>query len=181
MRYIRKIAVLLTALVCGYFTPAIAQPGNWEEFERSKNLAVAELKSYPRPDTARVNALIKVCSTAVYLKEREAVAPYRAEALDLSRRLNYTKGLASAYLSYGHYYKSKLQPAVSLSYYDSAVQTVGSSTDPRLVEIKSSSLERKGIIYFEQDNFYQALDFFFESLKYSGFRPSNRKINLYTS
>jgi two-component system, NarL family, sensor kinase len=166
--------------VCGYFSSAIAQPGNWEEFERSKQLAVAELKSHPRPDTVRVNALIKICSTAVYLKEREAVAPYRAEALDLSRRLNYKKGLASAYISYGHYYKSRLQPAISLSYFDSALQAVGSSTDPRLVDIKSSALERKGVIYFEQDNFYQALDYFFESLKYAGSGRSRRKVNLYT-
>jgi signal transduction histidine kinase len=181
MQYYRKIAVLLTALVCGYLPSAIAQPGNWEAFERSKSLAIAELKSYPRPDTARVNALLKVCSTAVFLKERETVVAYRAEALDLSRKLNYTKGLASAYLSYGLYHKSRLEPDISMAYFDSVIHIVGNKTEPRLVEIKSSALERKGQIYFEQDNYYQALDYFFESLKFSGYRPSNRKVNLYTS
>src|SRR5688500_4987006 len=113
MYFIRNIAVLLAALLVGFFSTAIAQPNNWEEFEKDKALAVAELKSYPRPDTARVNALIKVCSTAVYLRERESVMQYRAEALDLSRRLGYVKGLASSYSSYGLYYKSKLEPALS--------------------------------------------------------------------
>lgn len=181
MYYFRNIAVLLTVLLCGSLSSAFAQPNNWEAFERKKNLAVAALKSYPRPDTARVNALIHVCSTAVFLREREAISPYRAEALDISRRLNYAKGLASAFVSYGHYYKSKLEPAKSLRYFDSAINIIGNSTDPRMVEIKSSALERKGVIFLEQENFYQALDYFFESLKYSGYKPSHRKSNLYTN
>ena len=179
MYYTNKIAFFLIALMSGCVWTAKAQPGNWAEFEQNKAAAVAELKKHPRPDTTRINALIKVCSTAIFLKEREAIAPYRAEAMELSRRLNFTTGLAFCYISFGHYYKSSLQPAESLKYYDSAIATVGNSKEPRLLELKASSLERKGVIYFEQDNFYMALDYLFESLKYSGFHPPHRKSNLY--
>src|SRR5687768_10772253 len=178
MYYIRNIAVLLSALLVGFFS-ANAQPNNWEEFEKDKALAVAELKSHPRPDTNRVNALINVCSTAVYLREREAVMQYRAEALDLSRRLGYVKGMASAYVSYGLYYKSRLEPAISQTYFDSALYIIGNQKEPRLIQIKAYALERKGTIFFEQDSYYQALDYFFESMKYSGFQPGSRKSNLY--
>jgi len=179
MYFLKKIAVLATALLCGHPSYVNAQPGNWEAFERRKNQAVAELQYYPHPDTARVNALIRVVHTAVFLKEREAVMPYRVEALELSRQLNYTEGLAAAYLSFGFYYKSKSQPDMSLKYLDSALLVAGNSTDEKLVDIKSAAYERKGLIYYEQDNFYQALDYFFESLKYLGNKNVNRRVNLY--
>jgi two-component system, NarL family, sensor kinase len=181
MYYIRNIAVLLSALLVGFFSTANAQYNNWEEFEKKKTLAVAELKSYPRPDTARVNALIKVFSTAIFLREREAVMQYRAEALDLSRRLGYVRGMAAAYASYGLYYKSRLEPALSHTYFDSVLYIIGNSQEPRHIRQKAFALERKGTLFFEQDSYYQALDYFFESMKYTGFQPVNNKSNLYTN
>src|SRR5687768_8699319 len=130
MYYLRKIAFFLIAWLSGCLLTARAQSPSWEEFETKKAAAVEELKKYPRPDTARINALIQVCSTSVYLKEREAIAPYRAEALALSRKLNYVKGLAQMYASYGHLYKSSLNPIESLKYFDSALHIIANSTEP---------------------------------------------------
>jgi two-component system NarL family sensor kinase len=164
MRQLKDIAPLAFILLA--CCPSIVTAQDYfPDFEKQKAAAIANLKQYPKQDTARVNALSAVFRTATFLKEREAVASYRDEALTLSRKLNYHRGLASCYISYGNYYKSALNYPKAFMYFDSALAVIKQSDDKRLWEQKSIAHERKGMMYHSQENYYPALDCYFEALK----------------
>lgn len=158
--------VLAVALLVLLTCPAMSQPGFYN-YKEKKAAALAELKKFPNPDTARVNALIAVISTATFLKERQETMPYRLEALALSRKLNFNRGLAISYISLGHYYKSASNASESIKYYDSSLGVIEGTKDPRLVYLKAIIYERKGAIFDELENFYASLDYYFEALKFT--------------
>jgi two-component system, NarL family, sensor kinase len=149
-------------------------------FKERKEKALAELKNFTRPDTARVNALIKVLNTAVFLKEREEVLIYLPETLALSRKLKYAKGLASCYLQTAAYYKSASDYSQSLMYYDSALYIADNMRDQNLTALKVRALEQKGTIYYIQENYYTALDYYLETLKYDTAISEKIKSRIYT-
>lgn len=137
-----------------------------ESFKQEFNTAVVNLKNFPNDDTNRVNALFKIMALPTFKKEREMTEPYRQEALSISRKLNFRFGIASGYHAAANYYKTRAEYSKSLLYYDSASQLIGGSRETRMRELKAIGFERKGIIYTIQENYYAALDNFFESLKY---------------
>ena len=148
-----------------------------EEFIAMRDSAVSQLKSFPNPDTARVNALLKVLYAPTYLAEREQVMPYLREATALSKRLNYPRGIVSCHMSTGAYYKSASRYPEALMQYDSALMAIPQG-DTSLNRLKAVSYERKGAIYLEQGNLYAALDHFFESLQYQESHSFNRTVRL---
>src|SRR5258708_1432939 len=86
---------------------ASAQSGYFKRrFEHQKDSLVNELGKHPLPDTARVMALMKILDGAIFLSERKEVLPYWAEAVQLSRKLNFRKGLTDCLEWKGSYYKS---------------------------------------------------------------------------
>lgn len=172
-----KIVILVLTLLSGFGCPAIAQQ---ENFEKRKQEAINDLKNYPRPDTARVNALIRVLNTAAYLKERKALLPYLDEAYQISRRLNYIRGLGVCYSNTAGYYKSSSDYAKALLYFDSAIYIAGNIQEENIQGTKQWALEQKGAIYFSQENYYTALDYFFESLKFITPAREHRRSRIYT-
>lgn len=177
--FVRRIIVALFGLLLLQIEPVFAQSTvSQKGFAAKKQAALEELKQYPNPDTNRINALIKVVSTGVFLKEREELIAYRMEAGLLSRRLRYTKGLAFYYFATGNYYKSASKYQDALRFYDSTSMICANSTDPRLIELSAACCEMMGAIYYGQENYYMALDHFFESLKYSAYNPSGRNVRL---
>lgn len=164
--------------------PADAQDSSnyaaFSKFEKSKEKAVANLKNFTKPDTARVNALISVFTTATFLKERQEVTPFREEALALSRKLNYTNGLAQCYLSMANLYKSASDYTNALQYYDSVLYIAGDLRDKTMLSFKTWAYEQKGMIYYTRENYYMALDNFLEALKYAEYNNRNRNIHLHT-
>ncbi|MBN8674858.1 MAG: tetratricopeptide repeat protein [Chitinophagales bacterium] len=172
-----KIVIFVLTLLTGISCPVNAQQ---EGFEKKKQEAINDLKNYPAPDTARVNALVRVLNTAAYLKERKAVLPYLDEAFGISRKLNYTPGLAACYSNTAGYYKSSSDYTKALLYFDSAIYITGTIQEENLLNIKQWSLEQKGAIYFSQENYYTALDYFFESLKYLTPGREQRRSRIYT-
>jgi two-component system, NarL family, sensor kinase len=183
MSYIIKIVVFGVAL---FFLPShslMAQQLNVDDFnnfQENKNHAIAELKKFPQQDTNRVNALIKVFTTAAYLKQRQEVMPYRIEAMALSRKLQFIKGLAYCYSSMANFYKSSLDKPNAHLYFDSVMYIIGNSSDTKLIELKSSAIEIKGKMYYDQENYYTALNYFFEALKYQQDTTGKNIIRLYT-
>jgi two-component system, NarL family, sensor kinase len=166
MRLPNRTIVCIAVLIAGCPLWIQAQSDSmYKSFENQKNIAIAELKKHPAPDTARVNALINVLNTATFLKERKELLPYREEAMQISRRLNYTKGIVTCYTSSGAYHKSASEYQTAIACYDSALSLIGDSQDPDLVSLKNIAHERKGMIYFAQENFYPALRNFFEAQK----------------
>lgn len=148
-------------------------------FKAKKEKAVAALKEFNRSDTARVHALIRVINCATFLKERQEVAPYREEAMALSRKLNYAEGIAQCHMGAAAMYKSASDYSRALVYYDSALQLTGNMKSAKMIDIRSFAYHQKGMIYYSQDNYYMALDNFFASLSYGDHSPGNRNLHIY--
>lgn len=178
-------AGLITILLLWLTQPAKTQPDT--DFKKNKDAAIAELKNHPNPDTNRITALIKICNTATYLKERTEVHPYSLEALELSRKLGFAYGLAYSYSNLASYYKASTDYVTAHRYYDSALLVSGNAQDIRLLQVRATAFERKGMIFHTQENYYPALNCYFEALKY-GEQYSNERagriylfiINVYT-
>jgi signal transduction histidine kinase len=100
--------------------------------------------------------------------------------MTLSRKFNYQKGLANCYLHRAHYYKSSSEYPTAITYYDSAIVVAGESTHPGLLRLKGWATEQKAAIYYSQENYYTALDYFFESLKYEDATKEQKKKRIYT-
>lgn len=158
--------MLLAGLTCPNGTLLKAQdPGGLPLFTKKKEEALARLKKQAKADTARANALVRLLATATFQKEHGELLPYGEELMQLSRRLGYPFGLAQGYFAAANYLKSTSEYAKALSYYDSTLSVISRSDDPRLVRLKPSVFERQGMIFFTQENYYPALNSFFEILK----------------
>ncbi|RYG42832.1 MAG: tetratricopeptide repeat protein, partial [Chitinophagaceae bacterium] len=179
MMQLKDIARVALILLSCCPVLSIGQEDN-SNFEKEKSAAVEDLRNYTRQDTSRVNALLRVCRTATFLKERQAVAGYRDEAMLLSRRLNYTRGLAICYLSFGNYYKSAFNYPLAFIYYDSVLGVVKQSGGTELLEQKSVAYERKGMMYHSQENYYPALDCYFEALKSMTNKSGGNEARIYS-
>jgi two-component system, NarL family, sensor kinase len=160
-------------------TATLAQ-SNLFGFEKRKDSAVAFLQTKTKQDTARVNALVKVFNTPSFLKQMKQVEQYCIEALALSRRLNYTKGLAQCYLFYGLMNKASINYPGAHTYFDSTIQAGDNKSDSSLLESKAIAHRWKGMIYYEQENYYTALNEFFEALAYYERVPDRNTLYLYT-
>jgi signal transduction histidine kinase len=182
MRYIKCPGIFLAVLFYSLLQPARAQLNTdlYHNFKEQKEAAIAELKEFSAPDTNRVNALVKVFTTATFLKERQEVLQYRIEAMNLSRKLNFEKGIALCHLSTGNYYKSSLNYPAAIHQYDSALYLSVAGKDPKFRWIEAVVHEKLGNIYSEQGNYYAAIDHFFEALKYDVETSPERKIRLYS-
>lgn len=134
-------------------------------FAKNKEQAILNLSRHDRQDTARVNALLAVVYTAIFFKERKELLPYLEEGLSLSRRLSYTKGLANCYMQKGNYHKSASDYKNALLYYDSTIRLIDEKGDDQASALREWALEQKGSIYYAQENYYMALDYYFEALR----------------
>lgn len=164
MRLMRLSLIAFATLGSGMLAPARAQMDS--SFLLQKQKAVDNLKNFPNQDTNRVNALIDVFTVGSYLRERQEVMPYRLEAEALSRRLQYTKGLAFTYSAAANYYKSASRYDDALASFDTVLAITANNQHPDLVELRAIVHQRMGAIHYERSSYYKALDHFFESLKY---------------
>ncbi len=149
-------------------------------FEERKNKAIAELKKVNRQDTARANALINVASAAFIQKQRKELLPYFEEAISLCRNLDFTEGLAKCYLWKGQFQRGANNRDSAHIYYDSVISLVGISPNSPLARQRADANWMKAWLYNEQENFYTALNHFFEALKYYEAHPGTNTMHLYT-
>lgn len=144
---------------------AVAQPDYFKKrFEHEKDSLVKELNKYPHADTARAMALLHILDGAIFLFEKKEVLPYWAEAIQLSRKLHFRKGLADCLEWKGSYYKSERRTDSALLFLDSAIELSGNGPDRWLHQTKGFALFQKGMIYETQENLYTALNAYFGSL-----------------
>lgn len=160
--------------------PFLAKSQADNQFQSNKQTAILELRKFPTADSNRANALLKISNTAIYLKEKKQVQLYLEEGMELSRTLNYKTGLANAFLQQGAFYKSASDYRHAILYYDSALYLAGNNPNWDLIAIKESALEQKGVIYYTLENYYPALDYLFEALKYIRPDKEKRRLRIYT-
>ncbi|MEO5591167.1 MAG: ATP-binding protein [Chitinophagaceae bacterium] len=157
----------------------LAQDNFSGDFEKRKNKAVSELKNFSQQDTARVNALIRVLKKASFMKQMKQVMPYYEEALAISRKINDVKGLAECYRFMGSFYKSSMDQPNAQNYFDSVIQITRNIKDSAILEVRAVALRWKGMIYYDQENYYEALNYLFESLKQHQSEAGSLPVYLY--
>ncbi len=157
----------------------IAQGGFFSGYEKGRDSAIAVLQQYPLADTARVKALCNVYLMANFLKRKKEVRPYCEEALAISRKLSYPKGLAESYLFMGNFYRSADNPLQASLYFDSVLQVTSNENAPYFAETGAQAFRWKGVLLLAQENYYEALNNYFSALKYYEFNPSFATLYIY--
>jgi two-component system, NarL family, sensor kinase len=178
---IKRIALFYTILLSSWYTPVIAQGDIFSRMEKRKDSALENLKKYPQPDTHRIKALQTVLDAAVFLRQKKQVLPYFEEAIALSRQLQFNRGLAACYIWKGEFHKSSQQNTEAHVQFDSAIALASTNNDEYLQEKSAQALRQKGNIYYEQDNYYPALQYYFESLNYYEAHPDFNTTALLTN
>ncbi len=122
---------------------------------------VAQKKGINAADTVKVNALLQLFKETVGASQDQSIA-YAMEAKNLSEKINYKKGLASALKSIGiaYYYSGKTLEA--LNYWQQSLKVFESIKDKTGV---ANILSNIGAIYFDQADDEKALEYYLRSLK----------------
>ena len=66
----------------------------------------------------------------------------------------------------GSFYKSSLDQVTAQLYFDSVIVITHNANAPALLELRAQAQRWKGMIYYDQENYYEALNYLFEALKY---------------
>lgn len=181
MHFAKRATTLCLISLLFTSVKSFSQPELFTQFEQSRDKAVEELKKHTKPDTTRVNALIKVFRTAVFLKQQKQVKVYCDEAMAASKRLNYARGIGECYLFYGNFYRSSANKPVAHNYYDSLIAIGKDTKDSTLMELKAQAYRWKGMIYYMDEDYYEALPAFFEALKYYDYDIGYVTVYMYTN
>jgi len=152
---------LKTALICLFiFILSLqsikGQDNSFTNFKQRNDDAIKELTKFTKSDTDRVNALVNIFTTAVYLNERRQVNSYCDEALAISRRLNYGKGLAACYLFKGDYFRNTGSFVLATTYYDSLVELSQRLPDTTMAAIFETGKKQKGIAPLQNEKKIQS-------------------------
>jgi two-component system, NarL family, sensor kinase len=176
---IEKIAFILGAFLLWQTVVLNAQDDIFSKMQRRKDSTIQALKKFPQPDTHRIKALQEVLHAAFFLRQKKQVLTYFDEALTLSKKLNYANGLADCYIWKAELLKSSEQFKEAHLALDSVIHLASLSS---LLEEKSAfAYRQKGQIYFSQDDYYNALHFYFEALKYYEYHPDHNTTSLLTN
>ena len=158
---------VLTAVILFLFASALrAQMDYYNQlFTHTKDSLVKELSKHPQPDSARAHALMDILNCAFFSGQKKQVIPYWEEALQLSRKLKNKTSEAECLEWRGTYYKSVQKTDSALIYLDAAIAMAGDPADRGLRAVKRFALFERGMLYEFQENFYTALNSYFEALK----------------
>ena len=150
-------------------------------FEQRKATALANLKKFPNLDSNRVNALENVIMGSYFLKQKKEVLPYCKEELFISRKIGYAKGLFMCYYWLGLYHKSLLNTDSTSLFLDSAINVCNANQGEFFKVHKALVQITKGQLYEELENYYTALNYYFEALKVYENRADEQTCILYTN
>ncbi|WAC14214.1 tetratricopeptide repeat protein [Dyadobacter pollutisoli] len=125
-----------------------------------------QLKKSP-VDTGKVNLLIDL-AMEYWSSAPEKTIAYSNEALALSEKLDYTRGMARSYQSMGVYHWQKNNYPASLDFYTKSRDLYEKIGDKKGF---ASAISNTGIVYGEQGNYGQALENYTQAI--SIFREIN--------
>jgi tetratricopeptide (TPR) repeat protein len=117
--------------------------------------------SNPLPDTARIDLLNKIASEAIYV-EPDLIFQYASEALEMSKKNNYIKGIAEAGNNIGSYLRHKGLYAEAMDHFFKSLELMESI---QYQEGIARSHNMFGILYYLLENFDNAIQHFEVSLK----------------
>lgn len=130
------------------------------------------INNYKEIDTNYVNLRIKYVSRKMFLTPADTTwMAYNQKTLDISKQLNYPKGIGIAYNNLGiiqHYFLS--DPLKGLEYYQKSYDVF--ATEPKFQKYEVGVLTNIGLINLEQQEFEKAL----KSFKALLVNPENKGI-----
>ena len=127
-------------------------------------------------DTNRVNLLNKLSKSFWYIDPKMTIV-YAGEAIDLSRKINFIKGLTSGYnnTGVGYYQQNKYDSA--LQWYNEALKMHRKTGN---YQGEGYVLSNMGLIYWKQGAFPTALEYYLQSLKiWEDHRLENEKASVF--
>jgi signal transduction histidine kinase len=181
MTFAKEATAICLLLFLSIAKTSFGQGDLFTQFDQRKDKAVAELKNYTKQDTARVNALIRVFTTAVFLKQQKQVKPYCDEAITISKKLNYKEGIAECFLFTGNFFRSSGNKPMAHAYFDSLITISKDAKDSTMLELRAQAYRWKGMIYYMEEDYYEALPDFFEALKYYDYDIGHVTVYMYTN
>ncbi|MCW3084673.1 MAG: protein serine/threonine phosphatase [Bacteroidetes bacterium] len=123
-------------------------------------------------DTTKVNLLIGICRAYEEVNPAKGVG-YAREAVELSGRVNYNKGICVGNSLIGGYYKEQLNTSLALKSFLKAAQA---GEDGKLYYELSNVYNMMGIIYSNQDEHEMSLKYFMKVAKLAEQTKSMRRL-----
>nr|WP_321222393.1 histidine kinase [uncultured Psychroserpens sp.] len=142
----------------------------------SQNKAIDSLENvinnYKIKDTTYVDLRTKFVARKMFLTPTDTTwMDYNLKTLEISKKLNYDKGMALAYNSIGiieHYFKS--DPITALDHYQDAYAII--ENNPKLDKYTVGVLTNIGLIHYEQQDYDKALKTYKTLLKYPEYKTN---------
>lgn len=130
-------------------------------------------------DTVKVNRLMaKSKSLYRYFDKRKEDNAFLQEAINVSHKIRYNKGLAEGYNELGTAKRNKSQYILAADFHERALKYAEDSKDVRLITI---SLNNIGVDYRRRDMLPKAFDFHFRALKLAEKYNDIRNISIATN
>ena len=150
----------MTRLIAILFLLVSALPGIMPAQEAAKD-SIAVLLGSAKQDTSKVNILLEMGRTLYRSAPKEAIE-YSRQAIELSRKLGFRKGLALAnkHAGLAHYVSGEYAEAIN--YYQEARLAFESIADQAGI---ANILSNMGAIYNNFGEDTKALDLYFEAQK----------------
>lgn len=126
------------------------------------------LKQYKQEDTTLVNIRIPYSSYRLMLNPSDTtLIDFSEKTLEISRKLNYNKGITLSYISLGTLYsRQKSDPYTAIDYFQKALLII--EKDSKLHSRKQHIHIELGLIYYEQGDYKKAIQHYQESISIGG-------------
>jgi tetratricopeptide (TPR) repeat protein len=115
-----------------------------------------------KEDTNKVKILTKLCNNFQLIGEYDKGLKYGNQALNLSKKINYKKGIADSYNNIGNVYWRQSYNDKALENYFASLKTYRELGNKQGIGYSSLNI---GNIYMDQGNYDKALENYFTSLK----------------
>jgi len=152
----KKIIILICLLFIGI--DSFSQKSQEQKIDSLKTIA-----NLTKVDTIKIKALNGI-SVLLYYKDSQKSYQYAKTAYELSKKINYTKGIAASYSNFGVYYWLKTDFPRALDYNYKSLHLFETLNDKRGIAKTNNGL---GTIYVEFKNYKQALSCYKKALKES--------------
>lgn len=132
------------------------------ESQQQKIDSLLSLLKFSKEDTNRVNHLSNLCWEYLSIGSYDTAHHYGSTALSLAQKINFKKGIGSAYNSIGAIFWNEGNYNDALKNFIGALKILEELGDQKRI---AAACNNVGIIYYSQGRYEQALEYYFKSLK----------------